>query len=125
MNEPGAPAANLRPYPAPMPEAVAVVLDALAAGDKQASKLARILPLLIVEAGKPELRDLIEYDAFPAGVETDHDGGNRRPWRAADPVVGKAMRPEWWSRLASAITSGALDAYTPKQVVEILLQPKG
>ena len=117
-----APAA-FRRFQAPSSEAIGVVLEAIGAEDygERSMKLATILPLLVVEAGK--LGELVEYDAIAGGPLRDEAGAVTGRW--AEPVVGRGMRAEWFERLASAIATGAIDKVTPKQAVEILLRPRG
>lgn len=112
--------APFRRYPAPSDRAIGIVLDAIAAGGKPGFKVGEILRLLV--KGGAELGELVEYDAVAAGISTDQDGSNRRPWRVD--VVGRGMRPSWFERLAKAIELGALEAYSAKEAADILLRPK-
>lgn len=102
-------------------EAVGVVCAAIAGEDEKiAMKVARILPLLVVEAGK--VGELVDYDGLAGGLLRNDAGEAAGRW--AEAVAGRGMRAEWFERLAAAITTGAIEAFTAKQAVEILLQPK-
>src|SRR5690348_13766843 len=92
-----------RRYQSPSSEAVAVVLDAIAAGGKRGMKVASIIPGLIVEGRK--VGELVDYDAIACGVQVDDDG-KRTPW--AQQIVGVGIRADWIERLAASICSEAI-----------------
>lgn len=106
--------------PHPSPESIAVILESVAAGGRRGTKIASILPMLVTEA--KALGELAEYSAVRGGILRDAAGKRTGAW--CEPVGGRGMRAEWFERLASAICSEAIDRYTAKQVVEILLRPK-
>lgn len=101
-------------------EAVGVVLAAIAEGGKRGMKIAAILPQLILDGRK--VGELVSYDGVRVGKLTDEHGCVVGRW--AEPVAGTGIRGEWIERLAGAICSEAIDRFSAKEVVEILLRPR-
>jgi hypothetical protein len=117
----------LRPYQAPSERAIGVVLEAIGAGGKLGMKVATVLPALVVGipdkvTGAAELGELVEYDGVAGDTLRDAAGQVIGAW--SEPVVGRGMRAEWFERLARAIETGAIERFSAKEIVEILLRPK-